>query len=68
MTNAEEYFQMSKKLITASEQFASKLPPELRVEYEQIRHLSNEVDSELQFDGFYKGFQLGLKLAVEAIE
>lgn len=66
MVREEEYLAVSKKYLDASEEFASKLSPELRKEFEKVCEAGNNVDSELHIDGFCKGFQLGLRLASEA--
>ncbi|MBQ7840256.1 MAG: hypothetical protein IJ390_07195 [Lachnospiraceae bacterium] len=63
----EEFERHSRNFITGMEAFAQKLPPQLKEEF--IKICEDEMKSEeiLHRDGFCKGFELGLKMAVEAL-
>lgn len=66
MMEKEEYLAHTEYLMKASEEFAGKLPQELKEEWKKLVEEEMKADEILHRDGFCKGFQLGLRMAAEA--
>lgn len=64
----ENYEKHSNNFLYRMESFVKKLPPELKEEFMSL--CEEEIKSEeiLHRDGFYKGFQMGMRLTVEALK
>ncbi|MDO4332932.1 MAG: hypothetical protein Q4C58_09630 [Eubacteriales bacterium] len=67
MMEKETYLKHSEYLEKASEEFAKKLPSDLKAEFRKLCEAEMKADEILHRDGFCKGFQLGLKLTAEAL-
>lgn len=63
----KEYREHSRSFFRAAEEFAEKLPAELKEEFKRICEEEMKADEILHRDGFCKGFELGVKLTAEAL-
>lgn len=66
MIEKEEYLTHTENQMKATEEFARKLPPDLKEEWETLMEEEMKADEILHRDGFCKGFTLGLRMAAEA--
>lgn len=67
MVEKEEYQASAERLMKATEAFAQKLSAELKDEWEKLMEEEMKADEILHRDGFCKGFQIGLRIAAEAL-
>lgn len=68
MIEAAEYEKHCRQFLQGAQQFSEKLPLELREEFRNLCGQEMSADEILHRDGFCKGFQVGLKLVVEALQ
>lgn len=68
MIEAAEYENHCRQFLQGAQQFSEKLSPELREEFQNLCGQEMGADEILHRDGFCKGFQVGLKLALEALQ
>ena len=67
MIEKEEYQKHGNSLIGKAGQFRERLPEELKEEFDLLCEEEMKSDEILHRDGFVKGFQIGLRLAAEAL-
>lgn len=67
MIEKEEYQKHGNSLIGKADRFREKLPEELREEFDGLCEEEMKSDEILHRDGFIKGFQIGMRLAAEAL-
>lgn len=66
MIEKEEYLTHTENQMKTLEEFARKLPRDLKEEWETLMEEEMKADEILHRDGFCKGFMLGLRMAAEA--